>query len=147
MDPLPSHASQAPQPALSLSRTARQAFSELGQDFLCEFLEVDLARHPENVDALAELGQVYTRLGRWSDGLVVDRRLVDLLPENPTAHYNLGCSLALLGQIEEALSSLERSVELGYDDPQFMQQDEDLVRLRSEPRFLALLERLRAHNS
>ena len=144
MDPLPSFTTSSSPPALPLSQEARQVFEDLGLDFLREFLEVELTRHPENVDALAELGQIYTRLGRWDDGLAVDRRLVGLLPDNPTAHYNLGCSQALLGREEEALASLEQAVELGYDDPEFMQADDDLASLRERGRFRALLERIRA---
>lgn len=109
-----------------------------------EFLEVELERHPDNVEALAELGQVYTRLGHWEEGLTVDRQLVRLVPENPTVHYNLACSQALLGQAEDALDSLERAVSLGYDDVGYLQNDEDLAGLRREERFRALIERIRS---
>ena len=112
-----------------------------------EFLEAELKRHPENVDALAELGQVYTRLGHWEEGLTVDRQLVRLVPESPTVHYNLACSQALLGQAEEAIDSLERAVSLGYDDVGYMQDDEDLASLRLEERFRALIERIRSRKS
>ena len=71
-----------------------ERIKEQGNLFLARFLEVETGRHPDNVDALAELGHVYTRLGRLEAGLEVDRRLVRLIPHNPTAHYNMACSLA-----------------------------------------------------
>lgn len=114
-----------------------------GQGFLAEFLEVALRHRPLNVDALAELGHVYTSLGRHREGLEVDRRLVRLVPDNPTVHYNLACSLALVGDREEALTALEAAVEHGYVDVDFLLQDEDLKTLRGDPRFLELVERLR----
>jgi Flp pilus assembly protein TadD len=114
----------------------------VGLEFLAEFLEVARRRHPENVETLAELGHVYTRLGRFAEGLDVDRLLVGLAPDNPTAHYNLACSLALCGDAAHALDSLEAAVELGYDDPEHLVADEDLRTLRDEPRFRALLTRL-----
>jgi hypothetical protein len=59
-------------------------------------------------------------------------------------HYNLACSLAILGEVGEALDALEEAVRLGYDDADFLQRDEDLANLREEARFRALVTRLEA---
>lgn len=135
-----------PPPAVDLeqqlSPALRRRLSELGLDFLAEFLEIEVERHPENLAALSELGHVYTRQGRHERGLGIDRRLVRLAPENPTVHYNLACSLALLDRAAEALDALEHAIGLGYDDPMFMLQDEDLEALRGEERFRDLVRRL-----
>ncbi|MDP6540875.1 MAG: BTAD domain-containing putative transcriptional regulator [Planctomycetota bacterium] len=120
----------------------RETLDRVGTRFLTMFFEIETHRHPDNLDALAELGQLYTRLGRWENGLGVDRRLVRLVPHNPTVHYNLACSLALLGRSDDALDALERSVELGYDDFEFLQSDPDLVSLRNEARFRGLVRLL-----
>lgn len=127
-----------------LPQDLRRTLDHLGNRFLEDFLEVEVDRHPDNIGALAELGQMCTRLGHWERGLAVDRELVRLVPGNPTVHYNLACSQALLGSTEAALDSLERAVELGYDDSDYMATDEDLVSLRGERRFRALLERIRS---
>jgi Flp pilus assembly protein TadD len=119
------------------SRLARR-----GLEFLAEFLEIARRHRPENVEALAELGHVYTRLGRYEDGLAVDRLLVGLVPDHPTVHYNLACSLALCGRAAEALDHLETAVRLGYRDGEHLARDEDLRSLRPEPRFRALLAEL-----
>ncbi len=113
-----------------------------GREFLAEFLARATRRHPDNVEALAELGHVLTRLGRFHEGLEVDRRLVELVPDNATAHYNLACSLSLMGETQGALDALERSVELGYDDLGHLVDDDDLAPLRAEPRFRDLARRL-----
>ena len=127
-----------------VSQDLRQTLDELGSRFLREFLEVEISRHPVNVEALAVLGQVYTIRGEWEAGLEVDLRLVELVPQSSTAYYNLACSYALLGRNQEAIDSLEQAVKLGYDDGDFMLQDEDLASLREEKRFRALLERIRS---
>ncbi len=127
-----------------LPQDLRRVLDHLGNRFLKDFLEVEVDRHPDNIDALTELGQVCTRLGHWERGLAVDRELVRLVPDSPTVHYNLACSQALLGATEPALDSLERAVELGYDDPQYLESDGDLVSLRGEGRFRALVERIRS---
>lgn len=129
-------------PELELSPRLEAELNEIGLSFLADILEVETERNPANVDALAELGHVYTRLRRYAHGLEVDRKLVRLVPDNPTVHYNLACSLSILGDTERALDALEQAVGLGYDDPGFMQADEDLARLRSEERFIQLVERL-----
>jgi len=127
---------------LPLPAPLAQRLDLLGQEFLAEFLGRAVQRQTRNVSALAELGSVLTRLGRFEEGLEVDRRLVELAPGDPTVHYNLACSLALLGQVEPALDTLERAFELGYDDPTHLLEDEDLRGLRGSPRFRALLARL-----
>jgi tetratricopeptide (TPR) repeat protein len=124
------------------SHDLRLTLDDLGTRFLQEFLEVEIGRHPENIEALVELGQVYTTRGLWDEGLKVDLRLIRLLPASPTAHYNLACSYALLKRTDAALEALEQAVELGYDDGPFMAGDADLASLRTDCRFQALIEHL-----
>jgi Flp pilus assembly protein TadD len=131
-----------PQP-LHVSPELAFELEGLGQCFLAEILEAAIQRRPDNIEALAELGHVYTRQGRIEKGLEVDRELVRLSPDNPTAHYNLACSLALTGAHAPAIESLRQAIELGYDDPDFLSQDEDLAALRGDSRFQELLQRLR----
>ena len=117
----------------------RRRAERLGDEFLAEVLGHALTRRPDDVHVLSDLGHVLTRLGRLEEGLGIDRRLGELLPEDPTVHYNLACSLALLERADEALDALERSVDLGYRDVQHLLQDEDLASLRELPRFQALV--------
>jgi tetratricopeptide (TPR) repeat protein len=106
------------------------------------FYESVLRRDPRYVEVIEILGGLYTKTGRIVDGLRMDRRLVRLRPDHPTAHYNLGCSLALCRRPTEALRSLRRAVELGYRDREWMAQDPDLEILKDRPEFLALLAAL-----
>jgi Flp pilus assembly protein TadD len=115
----------------------------LGLDFLADFLERARVRQPRNAEVLAELGATYTKLGRFRDGLAVDREVVALSPDNATSHYNLACSLALCDEVERALDALEEAVRLGYHDAQHLEHDEDLRALRNQPRFDELVKRLR----
>jgi len=114
----------------------------LGLEFSVEFHETARRHHPDDLEVLAELGHAYTRLGRHQHGLEVDRRLVALAPDNPTVHYNLACSLALLGQAEEAVGALEEAVRLGYEDLAHLLQDADLASLRELPRFRSVVTTL-----
>lgn len=120
-----------------MSRTSDHEF-EIG------FFESVLKRDPSYTEVIEILGGLYTKHGRVTDGLRMDRKLVRLLPSNATAHYNLACSLALVKKKSEALRSLRQAIELGYRDLEWMQQDPDLDSLKNHPLFHALLDQLKA---
>ncbi len=129
--------------ALEISESLKNRLDRLGLEFLADVLGIEARERPANAEALACLGMVLTKLGRYGEGLAVDRRLVELQPKDSTAHYNLACSLALTGECAQALSSLELAVRHGYDDAEHLESDPDLVSLRAEPRFQSLLTSLR----
>ena len=86
-------------------------------------------RPPHRIDALTANG-------------LISQRLAEALPDDPTVHYNLACSLALLGRGQEALAALEWALGCGYGDVEFLLGDDDLASIREEPRFQALVREL-----
>ncbi len=68
---------------------------------------------------------------------------VRLLPNNPVAHYNLAAYRMLTGDQRGALASLERDADLGDTDVDYLMNDPVFSPLRSELRFVALVERMR----
>ncbi len=96
-------------------------------------------RDPKDVRVLSVLAHLYTECGRITDGLRIDRRIVRHDPENPVAHYNLACSLALDDRPEDAVKSLRDAVDRGYADADAMLRDSDLDSLREYPPFLDLV--------
>lgn len=117
-----------------------------GLDFEIAFYEEILERLPESVDVLMALGNDYTRRGHHEKGLTVDERLCKLRDRDPVVHYNLACSCALLGRVDEAFLALQQAIGFGYDDFAHLQRDPDLTNLRQDPRYIALLEQaLRRH--
>lgn len=111
--------------------------------FEISFFEEILRRDPDYADVVEILGGLYTKQGRVADGLKMDRKLVRLQPANPTAHYNLACSLALSRRKADALRTLRQAVQLGYRDFDWMEQDPDLDPLKAHPEFVALLAQLK----
>ena len=107
------------------------------------FYESILRRDPNYADVVEILGGLYTKVGRVADGLKMDRKLVRLMPDNATAHYNLACSLALSKRRTDAMTSLKQAVALGYSDFDWMTQDPDLEDLKNHPEFVRLLENLK----
>jgi hypothetical protein len=103
------------------------------------FLEPLAEALPACPEVLKILAEHYTTAGRYTDGLALDRRLAHLRPDDPVVHYNLGCSLSLVGSVEEALETLVRAIHLGYNDFDHMRADPDLENARRDPRFEMLL--------
>ena len=107
-------------------------------------LEKHLEWHPDDARALhlgagslALVGQT-ERAKRWL------RRALELDPDDPIVLYNVACNFATLGETEESLDYLEQAVEHGTVSSDWMRNDEDLVSLRSSPRYEALLKRVEA---
>jgi predicted Zn-dependent protease len=105
------------------------------------FLEGVRRRCPGNRLILEALGELYTKVGRYDDGLKIDIELTRLCPRESMAWYNLACSYALVGRKDDAFDALSRAVELGYADPAWMCRDHDLESLRDDPRFKTLVKR------
>ncbi|KAA0233043.1 hypothetical protein EDM76_09480 [bacterium] len=84
--------------------------------FEIDFYERVLKRTPTQIDALRQLGHLYTRTGRVREGLTVDLKLALLCPRDAVAQYNLACSYALLRDTERAIACLAEAVRLGYRD-------------------------------
>jgi serine/threonine protein kinase/tetratricopeptide (TPR) repeat protein len=67
------------------------------------------------------------------------RRAVQSDPNNPLMLYNVGCLHAVGGRRGLALDHLERAIELGMRNRDWLMTDPDLQSLRDDPRFVALL--------
>ncbi len=109
------------------------------------FLEAIHKRCHHNRRVWEALGDLYTRSGRFEEGLAMDLRMATACPGDPMVLYNLGCSYALTGRTEEALEALALAVKAGYADADWMGRDRDLKLLHADPRFRALLRQMHAH--
>jgi Flp pilus assembly protein TadD len=105
-----------------------------------EFLQAIARRLPEDTGVLRALADLYTRTGAYADGLRADERLSRLCAEDPLVWYNLACSLALSDRADDAFDALNRAVELGYNDYEWMKKDPDLAALHGDARFESFLE-------
>ena len=115
---------------------------EIDYDFEIIFFEKLLEKRPSFIQALIALGNVYTQKGDYEKGLEIDLRLRELRRDDPTVHYNLACSYSLLGRIEDALLSLKRAINLGYEDFDYLLRDPDLENLKKDKRFRHLLKKV-----
>lgn len=107
--------------------------------FCLEFCDKVLEWRPSHLEALEMAANHYTELGYYDDGLKLDERLAALKPADPGVLYNLACSLALTGRVEDAMFALTKAVQNGYTDHRHMATDRDLGALRGLPRFRELV--------
>jgi tetratricopeptide (TPR) repeat protein len=106
-----------------------------------EFLEKVRKRCTPNRMLLETLGELYTRTGRYEEGLKTDLELTRICPREAIAWYNLACSYALISKKNDALDALTKAIELGYKDVEWMSGDSDLESIHDDPQFRALLKR------
>ena len=104
-----------------------------------KFLEKIAVRLPEDLEVLQALAELYTKTRNYQEGLEIDIRLSQLLPNDDMVWYNLGCSYALTNKLNEAFNALTRAIDLGYADYDWMKTDSDLKNLYTDPRFESLL--------
>lgn len=98
------------------------------------------ARFPEH----RRLSKQFVAAVREGDTATMEetcRKGVALLPDDPTWHYNLACSLAYFNKREEAaFDELEKAIDLGFRDRNAIIADTDLKRLETFPRYKELIE-------
>ena len=112
-------------------------------EFEIQFFEGVTKRDPDFIDALQILGDAYTKTGQWEKGLLIDKRLARLCPDNPFVFYNLACSYSLMSRLDAAFAALTKAVKLGYADAMWLAKDPDLENLRTDSRFEAIKRELR----
>ena len=91
-------------------------------------------------DRLRQQFIVAMREGDTETMIETCRKGVALLPDDPTWHYNLACSLAYMRKPQESLDELETAIDLGFRDPNIIMNDSDLKRVSGERRFKELVE-------
>ncbi len=70
-------------------------------------------------------------------------KLINLRPDEPLVGYNLACSYSLLGRFKQALESLGKAIDLGYNDIHHLEDDSDLDSLREEDDYKLLIDKLK----
>jgi tetratricopeptide (TPR) repeat protein len=98
-----------------------------------------LALNPGDSRALYLGASTLQLLGETARAEEWARRAVQSDPSNPLLLYNIGCLYAKSGKPGLALDHVERAMELGMRNRDWLMTDPDLASIRNDPRFLALL--------
>lgn len=112
-------------------------------DFEIGLSRAVLKNNPTDLRALQMLGNALTRTKKHKEALKIDKRIIQIIPREPVAHYNLACSYSNLNDIDNAFTALRSALKLGYRDISFIMKDKDLKNLRENPRFIKLISQFR----
>jgi non-specific serine/threonine protein kinase len=124
------------------SGMGQKAQAEVAYRHCVRAAEKHLELYPDDPRALYLGAGASCQLGDRARSLDWVRRALALEPEDSGVLYNVACVYALQGQTEEALDCLEKAVEHGLGQKDWMEKDSDLISIRSHPRFQALLKKL-----
>jgi len=124
---------------------AEKIRKETDIDFEIHFCEGLLAHRPDFVPALTVLGDLYTKKGLYAQGLEIDKRLCQMVSDDPIVFYNLACSYSLMNQLDQAFSAMKLAIDNGYNDFRYMGEDQDLENLWKDSRFTDYLTRLKTN--
>lgn len=124
----------------------KKKYSQEDVEFEIAFYNGLIAKNPDFAEALVALGELYTCIGMYKEGLAVDEKLAQLRPDDPIVLYNLACSYSLMRDIDKAYRTVKKAINCGYTDFKHMQKDEDLANLRKDRRFQQYLLRIKEKN-
>ena len=79
---------------------------------------------------------------QFDDARAAFLRSIQLGTKVPESSYNIACGYALQNDRENALVWLQKAIAAGYDSRDHMNDDSDLDRLRTDPRFVQIMKSL-----
>jgi tetratricopeptide (TPR) repeat protein len=95
---------------------------------------------PDYIAAHDELAMCYLEKGFLVHALAELKLVVNLDPSDSRSMYNIACVYSLRNNTESALRWLERSIDNGYKDFEFMNDDPDLDNIRNSPKYIELIK-------
>lgn len=87
-------------------------------------------------------GYALHNLGRHEEALKAYEKAIEIKPDDHNAWYNLACSYSLKKEKDNALKSLRKAIENGFNDLSHIRQDKDLDFIRNEDEFKKIIDKL-----
>ena len=105
-----------------------------------EIIEKHLELNPDDARALYLGSGCLIVMGETERGLEWASRAVAIDAGDTGVLYNVACTYAAAGRVEEALDYLEKAIAAGFFQKEWIVNDGDLDSLREHPRYKALIE-------
>ena len=107
-----------------------------------EIIRRHLESDPDDVRAIYLGGGALVVTGQKEEGLLWAERALAVDPNDPATLYNVACMYALQGRTDQAFGLLDKALDHGFAQRDWIEHDADLRSLRGDPRFRTLLGRL-----
>ena len=104
--------------------------------------DAHLELNPDDARAWYLSAAALVRLGQTDQALERGRRAFAVDPEDAGVLYNLGCTYALAGLSDAAIDHLNKAVQNGFGQREWLENDSALDPIRGDPRFEALMRKL-----
>ena len=99
-----------------------------------------LELNPDDARACQLGAGAAANLGEAEKAANYAQRALKINPDDPLLLYNVACMYSMLGNADEALNALEKAVDKGYGQKDWVAHDSDLDSLRELPRFQRIVE-------
>lgn len=99
-----------------------------------------LELNPDDARACQLGATASASLGEHERATEFARRALTINPDDPLLLYNISCMYSQLGNPNEALNCLEKAVDKGYGQRDWVEHDSDLDPIRGLPRFQTILQ-------
>lgn len=125
------------------------AFYNMQEDYdqAIEMLKKATKLQPDIAAAHDELALCYLKKGFLIHALAELKLLVALDPSDSRSMYNIACVYSLRDDKESAVRWLERAIDNGYNDFDYMKKDPDFDNIRDYPGYVELIEGAAGHVS
>lgn len=95
-----------------------------------------------DAEASLQLARILHDQKRYREAIPLFEQASKGTAQRANALYNLTCALALTGEKDRAIETAARAIDSGFKYRAQYEQDEDLVSVRDDPRFKALMAKL-----
>lgn len=103
--------------------------------------EAAIAINPDKHEAFYNKGVALSALGRKEEAIAAYDAALAIVPHDASTHYNKACTYALLSQLNDALTFLQKAIELDGTNEyiELAKTDSDFDAMRDRPQFQALI--------
>lgn len=110
-----------------------------------ELVERHLKFHADDARAVYLGAMSHLTLGNLEVAKQWARRAYAIAPDDSYNVYGQACFYSLIGETQDAIRYFEEALDAGFAHLEWVENDSDLDALRDDPRFQALIDRLRGH--
>jgi len=131
-------------PSRTVRQTAAIMLADLGSEGLAVLMQegVEIAGlDPYDAGVHVLIGNSFLGEKKYKKAQQHYTKALELEPDNFIAMYNMACVRSLEKKIDQAIEWLQKAVEAGYDDFEWMEKDTDLDNIREDKRYKEMLRK------